>query len=42
MQLLLMLYIPPDAAAAKLMYETGLADGKAWAKEQGWPGLRRA
>jgi hypothetical protein len=30
--------VPPDAATAVAMFEEGQLDGRAWAREQGWPG----
>lgn len=41
MELLLHVFTPPDEATTRLLYNMGQRDGKAWAKAQGWPMLRR-
>ncbi|KAI8475765.1 MAG: hypothetical protein J3K34DRAFT_456133 [Monoraphidium minutum] len=34
----LTMFTPPDEVTLNAMFDAGMADGRAWAKEQGWPG----
>ena len=38
---MLHMWTPPDEATVRLLYKMGQDDGRAWARAQGWPGLRR-